>query len=384
MNMILFFLTFFFLYGGMHLYFFSRLKSAIPFDAATGVCVVLLLGVMLLAPFFVRILEGYGLERAARFMAYTGYFWMGLLFIFFAVSLIYDCYRFMGYLVHFIPSIGISFVGLPPLFVFGFPLLIAMGVNTYGYFEAKNPQIEKITIETARMPDHIDKIRMVQISDVHIGIIMRDQRLRGIVDAIKKADPDILVSTGDLLDGQMNNLSEPEALFKSIQPRYGKFAVTGNHEFYAGLYEAVDFMKRSGFTVLRGEGTDVGDLMTIIGVDDPAGRRFGLSREISESRLLSSFPRSRFTLLLKHQPVVDASTFGLFDLQLSGHTHKGQIFPFNVITRLFFPRHAGYFQLPMGSRLYVSRGTGTWGPPIRFLAQPEITVIELVHKAYNR
>jgi len=139
-------------------------------------------------------------------------------------------------------------------------------------------------------------------------------------------------------------------------------------------------MRNSGFTVLRSEGKTIPGIINIAGIDDPAGRRIGLSREVAEDRLLSQCPRERFTLLLKHQPLPDTDTIGLFDLQLSGHTHKGQIFPFNLVTKLFFPKHTGYFNLPKQSHLYVSRGTGTWGPPIRFLAPPEITIIDLVYK----
>ena len=139
------------------------------------------------------------------------------------------------------------------------------------------------------------------------------------------------------------------------------------------------FTERAGFTVLRGEALTVAGAITVAGVDDPTGKGFGLLRGGSERDLLSGLPRERFTLLLKHMPVVEENAAGLFDLQLSGHTHKGQIFPFNLITRLFFPTDAGLAHLPNNSHLYVSKGSGTWGPPIRFLSPPEVTVIELVH-----
>jgi hypothetical protein len=105
-----------------------------------------------------------------------------------------------------------------------------------------------------------------------------------------------------------------------------------------------------------------------------------LAKPVNEAELLAGLPRDRFILFLKHQPRIDQSSIGLYDLMLSGHTHKGQIFPFNLATRLLFPMNAGAYDLGKGSRLYVSRGSGTWGPPIRFLAPPEITVIELVRK----
>jgi predicted MPP superfamily phosphohydrolase len=103
-------------------------------------------------------------------------------------------------------------------------------------------------------------------------------------------------------------------------------------------------------------------------------------KQVSEEAMLSKLPRNQFTLFLKHRPVIDNETRGLFDLQLSGHTHKGQIFPFSIITKLYYPNQAGLLALEKNTHLYVSRGTGTWGPPIRFLASPEVTIIDLIHQ----
>lgn len=378
--MAFFLITFILIYGGMHLYLFAKIKSAVPLGTVYTIGLIVLFAMMILAPIAVRILERYGLEAPARFTAYTGYIWMGVLFIFFIVSLMFDLYRLMVHVGAVTISGRLSYLNPPPLLTFILSVVISAGINMYGYVEANSPLAEVISIESAGIPKNIGKIRIVQISDVHIGIIVGEKRLKRIVDEIKKAKPDILVSTGDLLDGQVDNLVEPVKLLRSIEPRYGKFAVTGNHEFYAGLHESIVFMKDSGFTVLRGEGMTIAGLINIAGIDDPSGKRLGLSREVSEREVLSPFNREHFTLLLKHQPVVNKDTYGLFDLQLSGHTHKGQIFPFSLITRMFFPNHGGYFNLPGQSRLYVNRGVGTWGPPIRFLSPPEITIIDLVHK----
>jgi uncharacterized protein len=184
---------------------------------------------------------------------------------------------------------------------------------------------------------------------------------------------------GDLVDGQADHLSAAAEMLRSVSAKYGKFAVTGNHEFYAGLPYSLSITKKAGFSMLRGEGVEIPGVIAIFGVDDPAGKSFGLANVVSEKDLLSSSPRKVFTLLLKHRPVVDKNAAGLFDLQLSGHIHGGQIFPFRYVTELFSPYGTGFFTLPGGGHLYVSRGSGTWGPPIRFLAPPEVTIIDLVH-----
>jgi predicted MPP superfamily phosphohydrolase len=118
-------------------------------------------------------------------------------------------------------------------------------------------------------------------------------------------------------------------------------------------------------------------VLTIAGVDDPAGRWMGVPVHTDEKALLSALPRERFTLLLKHQPVVDRNSLGLFDLQLSGHTHGGQIFPFGLLVRMVYRMRNGLTSLTPNGHQYVSRGTGTWGPPLRVLAPPEITLIEI-------
>ena len=377
--MTLFLLTFFLVYGGAHLYLFAKIKAVLHLSTGANICLITLMVIMILAPIAVRISERYGYETVARFMSYTGYIWMGVLFLFFISSLLFDLYRLLTYTAALILHRDLSHLTLSPLYAIMVPMLISLGINTYGYFEAKTIRIEKMTIQSSKIPEAAGRIRIVQMSDVHIGLIVRDERLQRIVEEIKKAEPDILVATGDLLDGQINRLEEPLALLRDINPRYGKFAITGNHEFFAGIDQALAFLRNAGFVVLRGEGLNVAGVVNIAGVDDPTGVRFGLARPVSEKALLSGLAGQYFTVLLKHQPVVDNDAVAYFDLQLSGHTHGGQIFPFNFVTKRFFPLNRGYFTLPNHSRLYVSRGAGTWGPPIRFLSPPEIAVIDLVH-----
>lgn len=378
--MMLFLFTFFLVYGGMHLYLFARIRSAFLLSAGPTISLAILCLLMLFAPLFLHAAERHGLVHTARVTAFVGYIWLGLLFIFLAVSLTLDLYRLIVHAGSLVMPAGVSLPKPSPMFLFICPLLLSVCINAYGYFEAKNIRTERITIESEKIPENVGRIRVVQISDVHVGIIVRGERLKGMVEEVIKTSPDILVSTGDLVDGEMNNMTEAMSLLRNIPTLYGKFAITGNHEFYAGIHESVEFTKKSGFTVLRGEGISIPDLINIAGIDDPAGRRLGLTQEADEGRLLSQLSKKNFTLLLKHLPFVDDSATGSFDLQLSGHTHKGQIFPFSLITKLYFPHHTGFFNLPRQSRLYVSRGTGTWGPPVRFMSPPEITVIDLVHK----
>ena len=376
--MSLFLLTFFFVYGGTHLYFFLKVKGAVTLGPATGICLALFLLLMTMAPVLVRVQERGGMETAARLMAYAGYVWMGFLFLFFSASLALDLYSGLLHVARLVTHRDFIPLSLSPCAALAIPLAWGVGAAAYGYFEALDIRTEHLIITTPKLPRTAGKITIVQITDVHLGLIVREERLAVLVDQIRKAAPDILVSTGDLVDGQINGLPGLAELLREVEPRYGKFAVTGNHEFYAGLGEALKFKEQAGFRVLRDEEVTVAGLIRIAGVDDPAVERGGRARAVTEKALLTQLPADRFTILLKHRPAVNQDSLGFFDLQLSGHVHKGQIFPFNLVTYLFYPVRSGFNPYPQNSALYVGRGTGTWGPPIRFLAPPEITVIDLL------
>jgi uncharacterized protein len=378
--MTLFFLIFFLLYGGMHLYAFLKAKAAFAFNVQTGIVVALIMLVMIFAPVIVRQSEKAGHESFAQIMSYIGYMWLGILFLFISASLVFDCYRMVGHLINGFLNKPLVILTITPQYAFFIPLTASLLIAFYGYFEAGNIRTETIRIESPKISVETGRLRIVQISDVHLGLIVRKERLGRILAEVKKADPDILVSTGDLVDGQINNLTGLADMFAGITPKYGKFAVTGNHEFYAGLDQALQFTGKAGFKILRGEALNVENIINIAGVDDPQAKSFSPYREVSEKELLSGLPREYFTLLLKHRPFVNNDSNGQFDLQLSGHVHKGQIFPFSIVTDLYYKARSGLNILPGNSMLYVSRGSGTWGPPIRFLSPPEITVIDLVHK----
>ena len=377
--MSLFLITFFLLYGCMHFYAYLKVRSALAPGTAATLCIIFFMLVMTLAPLIIQKSEQYGFDQFARVMSYVGYSWMGILLVFFACSLVIDTFRLVLYAGEFIVQGNFNYLKPTPGLSFFTALVLSLSVSIYGFFEARNIVTEKVTITTSKFPEEVERLKIVQISDVHIGLIVREERVNRIIKEVRKANPDMLISTGDLVDGQIDSLASLSDILQEINPPYGKFAITGNHEFYAGLEQALDFTDKSGFTLLRGEGLTVNNVINIVGVDDPAGKHYGLFKDISEKELLTKFHNGKFTLLLKHRPLIDKKSLGLYDLQLSGHTHKGQIFPFSVFTKLRYTNHAGYLKLMENTHLYVSRGSGTWGPPVRFLSPPEVTVIEIIN-----
>jgi uncharacterized protein len=377
--MILFVLSVFAVYGGVHVYAFLRARSALSLGPAAGAALALFMLFMVLALFLVRTLEQHDYESSARALAYLSSFWMAALFLYFCGSLVFDLVSFIIRTAGWITRSGVSAYLVPARTSFFVSLGLSLCVCVYGYFEALDIRTERVRIETSKLPAGIGRLTIAQVSDVHLGLIIRGRRLAQMLDIVRAARPDIFISTGDLVDAQINHLEGLAEQLRGIKTTYGNYAITGNHEYYAGLVKALAFTREAGFTVLRNEALEAGPI-TLAGVDDRTAVQMKLESTASEKELLAKLPRDRFTLFLKHQPRVDASTIGLFDLQLSGHTHKGQIFPFTLLTLITFPLNAGDYDLGKGSRLHVSRGTGTWGPPIRFLAPPEVTVIELVRK----
>jgi predicted MPP superfamily phosphohydrolase len=374
----LFLLTFFLIYGSAHAYAFAKAKAALGFGTATTFWVIPLLLATTSAPVVTHLLERNGMEGAARVIAHAGYAWMGALFLFVSLNLLSDT-------VSLLLRAGAAVAGnrdawAPPVNgrrMFLFLSCLSVALAAYSVFEARRIGVERIRFETDRLPPSVPRVRIAQITDIHLGLVHRNPKAMAIAERVRAERPDFLVSTGDFVDGRIDHVEGLAEIFRDIPAPRGKFAVLGNHEYYAGLPQSLSFTRRAGFTVLRGESVTVDNAVRFAGVDDPASGGFGVPQGPVEAELLGAGPPERFTVLLKHRPAADPASYGRFDLQLSGHTHHGQIFPFRLATRLAYPLLAGDHPLPGGGTLHVSRGTGTWGPPMRFLAPPEITVIDI-------
>jgi hypothetical protein len=377
--MILFVLFIIGVYGGVHVYVFLKARQAFGFGWAAGAAVALFMAAMVGAVFLIRSLERHDFELSARALSWAAYLWMALIFLFFCGSLLIDLVNLALRIPAWTGMQGAFPPPVTPRLSFALSLSLSALICVYGYFEALNIRTERLVIETDKLPAGTDRLTIAQISDVHLGLIVRCDRLVGILEAVKAAKPDVFVATGDLVDAQINHLPGLRELLQEVPAPYGKFAITGNHEYYAGLDTALEFIRHAGFTMLRGEARDIGPIV-IAGVDDRTAAQVNLGRPVRDREVLSGFDRGKFVLFLKHQPHPDTDAIGLFDLALSGHTHKGQLWPFSFFSRRAHPLHAGRYDLGQGSVVYVNRGSGTWGPPIRFLAPPEVTVIELVRK----
>jgi len=251
-------------------------------------------------------------------------------------------------------------------------LILAAAATLNSYHMAYSPRLVKVELPAAKLPAGVDELRIVQISDVHLSRFIGRGELKNFLDLAAEAAPDLVVFTGDLLDSPPGAAYEQEAaLLAGLRPRLGVFAVLGNHENYFGLPAALDFYRRAGIELLRGRAAALEELV-VAGVDDQAGGE-------EAGRLLAAYQDDRrFVLFLKHRPAPAPEPPGRFDLQLSGHTHGGQIWPNHFPTaRANGGLIHGLRPAPGGGWIYVSRGAGFWGLPLRFLAPPEVTLFRL-------
>lgn len=355
----------FLIYGSMHLYALGKVWMTFPHSLALGLALTLAGIVLTFSPLLVWFLERQSWHRATVATAWVSYTWMGYLFLFLCIGLLFDLGHALATLLNFNwplnQAIAFRTVGL-----------LALAALGYGFIEARQIQIEEVNVTTPKLAS--GRVTIAQISDLHLGIMLGDGFLDRVIAKLREIKPDIVVATGDIVDGQGDNLAALARHFQSYTPPLGAYAVTGNHEYYVGLENALRFLRDAGFTVLRGESVKAGGIV-LVGVDDPSAAPPGQHARLGTRQALASVAADDFIVLLKHQPEVDGDT--PFDLQLSGHIHGGQIFPFVYLTRLSYGVHTGLTELADGRRLYVSRGTGTWGPPVRLFAPPEITLVTI-------
>lgn len=368
--MLTFFSVAFTIYGAMHLYAFSKVWLVFPHSLWLSVSLLTLGIAMTLSPILLWQISRQDMHGAAMAISWAVYLWMGFLFLFCCTALVFDLCNLLAAISGLKWPLGASVVLLSVT-------IIALVLMSYGVISARQIQIDEIIISTNKLSPSVGRVTIAQISDLHLGVMLGDKFLQRIIEKLHELKPDIVVATGDVIDGQGDDLNALAQQFLSLQPRMGLYAVTGNHEYFIGLKNALAFLHNAGFTVLRDESAATGGIV-LLGVDDKTVPPMGQEIEPASRNMLASFISKDFTVLLKHQPVVDNEI--PFDLQLSGHVHGGQIFPFGLLTRMVYGVHTGLTRLADGRLLYVSRGTGTWGPPVRLFAAPEITLITIVNE----
>ncbi|MFD9979034.1 metallophosphoesterase [Streptomyces massasporeus] len=250
-----------------------------------------------------------------------------------------------------------------------------VGYGTYGVL--RGPKVKRVTVPLAKLPRAAHGYRIAVVSDVHLGPVLGRGFAQKVVDTINATQPDLIAVVGDLVDGSVKDLGPAAAPLAQLRARHGSYFVTGNHEYFSGAEQWVEEVRRLGITPLENARREM-PYFDLAGVNDVAGEDEGQGPDFAKA--LGDRDTARACVLLAHQPVQihDAVEHGV-DLQLSGHTHGGQLWPGNLIASGANPTLAGLDRYG-DTQLYVSRGAGAWGPPTRVGAPSDITLIELASR----
>ena len=256
------------------------------------------------------------------------------------------------------------------------------GLTGLGFWSArKTPTARHVEIRVPGLDPAFDGFRIVQMTDLHIGATVKRPFVEDVVHAVNELDPDLIAITGDLVDGSVSRLRDDVAPLRELTAPYGTFFVTGNHEYYSGVDQWVDYFRSEfGWNVLLNEHRVIekgGAQLVVAGITDFSRRNADNLHRSNASAAINGTPSGIPRILLAHQPMsIHAAAQSGVDVQLSGHTHGGQFFPWNLVVYLVQPYVSGLSRHE-NTQIYVSRGTGYWGPPLRVGAPSEITVITL-------
>ena len=377
------FLTLAGLSAALHGYVALRLiPDLAPFASARLVLAAVLLASALLIPL------GLMARRIARpplanRLGWAGLLCMGLFSTLMVLTLLRDAALSLLWAADFLAPGGLELAPWRTLSAQAVPLLGGLSA-LLGFLNARRTAaVVRVDVPIAALPLAWQGFTVAQISDVHVGPTIRQRYVRRIVDRVNTLQADVVAITGDLVDGRVNELAGQVAPLADLHSRHGTFFVTGNHEYYSGASAWIDELRRLGLTVLLNEhvviaASDAGRPLVLAGVTDFSAGHFDPAHRSDPVRALAGAPPDAVRLLLAHQPRSAAAAADAgFDLQLSGHTHGGQFYPWNLFVRFQQPFTAGLHR--WGTLwVYTSRGTGYWGPPNRFGSPSEITCLRLV------
>lgn len=255
-------------------------------------------------------------------------------------------------------------------------LIVASTLSAKSIYEARDVQIEKVDIKLKNLKKPYS---IVQLSDIHIGGLIDDHFIKNMVNKVNGLKPDLVVITGDLVDIKIENALSALLELRNLQSKYGTYFIVGNHEYFHGIEEIIETIKSLDIIVLENDSRYIGEYQkgfNLAGVYDVMGYRANHHKP-DLKKALSNTEKDSPTILLAHQPrFIDEIESGV-DLVLSGHTHGGQLYPFRALVRVLQPYISGLYRHSKDLQIYVNKGTGFWGPPMRLGANSEITFITL-------
>jgi len=365
------------IYGLAHYYVYRRLVTSLGIrgEQSDTILKYVFIFMMVSFPFSRLFVRTIGINPFTYTLDWLSSVWMGLIFYVFLAALIFQILLIIPTLLqlNFVPVLRKVSIWV----AIGSGLAMTMAALYEARLMMKTTMLE---LPVKNLPPERDGFRIVQISDTHIGVLVSEPVMKRTIDAVNALDPDLVVITGDLVDEDAAHLNGLSDLLQTIRSRNGVYAITGNHEFYSGVEEAVAWAHKGNVRYIRNGKRTIADFLDIYGVDDPTAAQFGEPKVLPED-VIGVDARTRPSILLYHQPrgIEKAAETGI-DIILSGHTHNGQIWPVSLISRMIYPHVNGLYKIG-NAVLYVSRGVGTWGPPMRLDSAPEIVLVKLKNKS---
>lgn len=362
----------------IHFYIWKRVIAPaalpVPWNRVAAVALFTLMAVIPLMFLTLRSAPG----GFAVPVAWVASVWIGLMFYLFVFGLIGDLVRGAAWITGIMPrdperrtlmlrvlagSVGAAAV------------MTGLGGILHA---ARGPKVKRVEVPLAKLPRAGDGYTIVQLTDIHIGPTLGHDFLATVVRETNALNADLIAITGDLVDGSVEQLREKVAPLAGLRARDGVFFITGNHEYYSGAPEWCAHIETLGVRVLRNERVDVRGLFELAGVDDRSAEGMAPGHKQDIPAATAGRDPAKPLVLLAHQPkaIVEAAAHGA-DLVLSGHVHGGQILPFNWLTKLDQPYVQGLYRHGDSTWIYVSPGTGYWGPPMRVGTTSEITRLVL-------
>jgi hypothetical protein len=351
-------------YVGLHYYVARWLAKAFALAPQYAYALrILFLALAFASPFTMFLRRHY--QGPSLEMLYTAaYAWMGVILIF---AFVFFCFDLCAIALARLAPSGLKYV---PAAALATVLLVLASSFRQAW---KAPEVKEMEIAFKDLPPALDGFRIAQISDMHVDSAWKLRQYAGVVERINAEKPDIVLVTGDLIDPGIACRQGLRDLTGRIKSRLGIYGALGNHEYYYGLDQSMTCYKNFGIKLLHNEAADLGELQ-LVGFGDihTEGLGPGAVRDLLRKRR-----SGKFTVIMSHQPVYyeEMADEGEY-LVLSGHTHKGQILPFHFFTWLFYRHFYGLYRIK-DSAFYVTSGTGTWGPPLRWFAPAEIPIITL-------
>ena len=365
------------IYGLVNYYVFIRGWQAVPQHSRLRTIYLVCFLFLALSYIIGRLLEKIWLSTISDIFVWFGSFWLAAFFYFFLIVLVLDLLRLINHWLPFFQLISENYVRLKQI-----TALVSIGIVfltiLFGYVNACFPRIRTLNLKISKATS-VNSINIVAASDIHLGTIIGRKRFCKVVNKINELNPDLILLPGDIVDENLapvirENLGE--ALLH-LKAKYGVYAITGNHEYIGGVEPAVKYLKEHGVTMLRDSSVKINDCIYLVGREDRSIRQFNGKQRKNLADLMEQVDKDFPIILMDHQPFdLDEARENGCDLQLSGHTHHGQLFPLNFVTKAVYEKSWGYLKKG-DAHIYVSCGVGTWGPPVRIGNRPEILNIVL-------